>query len=259
MNRFHSTRAVLISTATTAVLCCNTAAAQEEEKKEGWSGNVTFGYLEASGNADNLNINAGAEVYYDWEYWHHSLKATAFGAQANDEGSAERYTLELKTQRDLGEHDYLFGLIAAENDRFAGVRQQISETVGYGRRLINTDIHILNVEAGVGFRQIEFADTIDTTDPLNPFVVDGEDENDVIIRLGGDYRWNFSDTAHFTQTLAIEIGSENTSSESISAVTANLLGALDLVVSFTIKNNSEVPPDNTSTDRYTAVSLNYAF
>ncbi|MFK8017362.1 MAG: YdiY family protein [Gammaproteobacteria bacterium] len=263
MNRYFATRVNWIGVATAAALCCNVAAA--EEKKEGWSGAAGLGYLSASGNADNTNINASGELYYDWEQWHHSAKALAIGAQADGDSSAERYTLELKTQRDFTDTDYIYGLIAAQNDRFAGVRQQVSETIGYGRRLINTDVHVLNVEAGIGFRQLEFADTIDPDDvTITPNIlpgstVGGEKESSAIVRLGGNYRWNFSETAHFDQSLAIEAGSDNTSTESISAVTAKLLGAMDLVFSFTVKNNSDVPIGTTSTDRFTAISLNYSW
>lgn len=241
MNRIIGGRLVVLG----ALLCACSVAQADDEKKEGWSGNAGLGYLSASGNADNLNVNALGELYYDWEHWHHSLKALAVGASAGGVSSAERYTMDLKTQRDFSEFDYLFGLIAYQKDRFAGVREQLSETVGYGRRLINTDVHILNAEVGVGFRQIDFQD--------------GTDDSGAIIRLGGNYRWNFSDTAHFDQSLAIEAGSDNTSTESISAVTAKLLGAMDLVVSFTVKNNSDVPLGTTSTDRFTAISLQYAW
>jgi hypothetical protein len=42
-------------------------------------------------------------------------------------------------------------------------------------------------------------------------------------------------------------------------VTAKLLGAMDLVVSYTLINNSDAPAGTTSTDRFTAISLQYAW
>jgi putative salt-induced outer membrane protein len=231
------------------------AQAQEEEDKGPWSGKAALGYLQASGNADNLNVNAALDLGYTWEKWTHSLAAAAIGAKANDVSSAERYTLDLKTQRDFSEFDYIYGLVAYQKDRFAGVAEQFSQTVGYGRRLINTDTHVLNIEAGVGFRQLTFADTINPDGTVTP----GEDDSSAIVRLGGDYRWNFSETAHFDQTLSTEIGSDNTYTESVSSVTAKLLGAMDLVVSYTLINNSDAPAGTTSTDRFTAISLQYAW
>ncbi|MFK7887879.1 MAG: YdiY family protein [Gammaproteobacteria bacterium] len=255
MNGLTNSRLVRIGATSIILMAGAFAQAQDEEDKGPWSGKAGLGYLQASGNADNLTVNASVDLAYNWEQWTHSLAALAIGASANDVSSAERYTLDLKTQRDFSEFDYLYGLIAYQKDRFAGVAEQLSETVGYGRRLINTDVHVLNVEAGVGFRQLTFADTIDE----NGLFVRGEDESSAIVRLGGDYLWNFSDTANFTQSLAILAGSDNTSTESISAVTAKLLGAMDLVVSFTVNHNTDAPVGTTSTDRFTAISLQYAW
>lgn len=228
-------------------------AAEEEEL--GWSGAATLGYLAASGNADNLNVNGALDLAYDQTNWRHTLGLNAIGAEADGVSSAERYTLALKTQRTFSEHNYAFGLLAGVKDRFAGVAEQFSQTVGLGRRFIDTETQVLNFEAGLGFRQLTFADTIDE----NGVVVPGEEDSSAIARVGGDYRWNFSETAHFDQTLAMEIGSDNTNTIAVSSVTAKLLGAMNLVVSLTINNNSDAPVGTTSTDRFTAISLEYAW
>lgn len=231
------------------------AAFAEDEKELGWSGNAALGYLSASGNADNLNVNGNFGLAYTQEYWTHTLNLAAIGAKADGVGSAERYTFGAKTQRDFTEFNYAFGRLDYVKDRFAGVAEQFSQTVGLGRRFINTDTHILNGEAGIGFRQLTFADSRDDNGVLQP----GADESSAIARLGGDYRWNFSETAHFDQTLAMEIGSDNTNTIAVSSVTAKLLGAMNLVVSLTINNNSDAPAGTTSTDRFTAISLEYAW
>lgn len=223
--------------------------------KEGWSGTAGLGYLAASGNSDSSNVNANIDLGYNWQKWHHSVAAAAIGAEADGNSSAERYTLDLKSKRDFNKFDYLFGLIAFQKDRFGGVEQQLSEAIGYGRRLINNDTHVLNLEAGAGFRQLEFQDSVDALGN----VIDGGSESGAIIRLGGDYLWNFSDTAKFTQKLVIEAGSDNTSTEATSAVSAKLREALSLVLSLTVKNNSDVPAGSTSTDKFTAVTLSYSW
>ena len=67
------------------------------------------------------------------------------------------------------------------------------------------------------------------------------------------------ETADFTQYFAIEFGEENTYLESVSALSARLIGKLALVASFTVKNNSDVPGGAEDTDTYTALSLEYGF
>mgnify|MGYP001817612450 FL=1 len=73
------------------------------------------------------------------------------------------------------------------------------------------------------------------------------------------YKWLFSETAEFRQDLTAEGGEENTYIESVTAVSAKLLGDLALVASYTIKHNTDVPALTEKTDTYTALSLEYAF
>ncbi|MEM6640613.1 MAG: DUF481 domain-containing protein, partial [Pseudomonadota bacterium] len=211
--------------AATAISSADANAAEEEDL--GWTGKAALGYLSASGNADNLNVNGALDLGYKTTNWVHTLGLTAIGAEADGVSSAERYTAAFKSQRDFSEFNYLFGRLGYQKDRFAGVAEQFSQTVGVGRRFINTDVHVLNAEFGLGFRQQTFADTVDA----NGVVVPGEEDSSAIARIGADYRWNFSETARFDQTLAIEAGSENTNTISVSSVTAKLFESMNLVVS----------------------------
>ena len=81
----------------------------------------------------------------------------------------------------------------------------------------------------------------------------------MIYRLGGNYLWNISEPSKFTQTLSIESGSSNTYTEAVSALKANIIDTLALVLSFTVKNNSDVLPGIDKTDTATAISLEYTF
>ncbi len=63
----------------------------------------------------------------------------------------------------------------------------------------------------------------------------------------------------FTQKLLLEIGDQNRYTQSISALKATLVGDLALVLSYTIKHNSDVLPGIEKTDTFTAISLEYGF
>ena len=93
----------------------------------------------------------------------------------------------------------------------------------------------------------------------SPKLNSGITENEAIFRGGAYYKWLFSETAEFRQDLTTEAGSSNTYLESVSAISAKLLGNLALVASYTIKNNSDVPALTEKTDTYTALSLEYLF
>jgi putative salt-induced outer membrane protein len=219
--------------------------AQEVEEESPWSGNATLGYLATSGNTENSTLNTGFEVGYASGKWAHLFKAAAISASENKISTAEAYDVGWKSERKITDHDFLFGRLDWRKDKFGAYDTQFSQTVGYGRRLIDNDEHKLNVELGLGARQSSLHI--------------GIDESETIYTLGGYYRWQFSETAEFRQDLKVEAGKLNTYAESVTAISAKLVGDLALVASYTIKNNSDVPPLTEKTDTYTALSLKYSF
>lgn len=233
-----------IMIAVLAIILPSVSAAQAEEESP-WAGKATLGYLATSGNTENSTLNTGFEVGYTTGKWAHLLTAAAITASENEVTTAEAYDLGWKSERKISDHDFLFGRLTWRKDNFGAYDTQFAQTVGYGRRLIESKAHKLNVELGVGARQSEFQL--------------GETENETIFTVGGYYRWQLSETAEFRQDLTVEAGSENTHIESITALSAKIMGDLALVASYTIKNNSEVPALTEKTDTYTALSLEYAF
>ncbi len=234
---------VVVVSAPTSSFAHEEPAAEEDTSP--WSGKVSFGYLATSGNTENSNLNGNFEVGYATGDWTHLLDAYAINASEDNVNTAEAYGVGWKSEWNMSETNFLYGRLSYRNDRFSGFPTQFSQTVGYGRRFINTEAHILNAEVGAGARQSERAD--------------GVDENDFILNAGMHYKWSFSETANFTQDFAIEYGENNTYMESVSAVTARLIGQLALVASYTVKNNSDVPVGSEKTDTYSAIALEYAF
>ena len=221
-------------------------AAEEEEAPESpWAGKATLGYLATSGNTDNTSLNSGFEVGYSAGNWAHLLTLGAINATQDDVTTAEAYDASWKSERNFSESNFMFGRLDWRKDLFSAYDQQFSQTVGYGRRLIDSENHKLNATLGAGARQSE--------------LIDDTSESETIFRGGLDYTWTVNGNVELTQDLTVESGEENTYLESITAVSAKLLGNLALVASFTVKNNSEVLPGIEDTDTYTALSLEYTF
>lgn len=234
-----------------ATLILSAPALAEDEAESPWAGKVTLGYLATSGNTNSSNLNSAFSVGYTKGQWVHGFDASAIFAASEDATTgedvttAEAYEAGWKSQRNFGEHNYLFGQVDWRKDRFSGYDQQLAEVIGYGRRLIDREKHKLNVELGAGARQSDLAD--------------GTREDETIVRGALDYQWQISENSAFKQAFAVESGSENTYTESITSLSANLVGNLALVASYTIKNNSEVPVGTENTDKFTALSLEYTF
>jgi putative salt-induced outer membrane protein len=219
--------------------------AQETEEDSPWAGNAKLGYLATSGNTENSTLNTGFEVGYTSGKWLHSLTAAAISASESEESTAEAYDVGWKSERKITDLDFVFGRVQWRKDKFGAYDTAFSQTLGYGRRLIDNDQHKLNVELGFGARQSELQS--------------GENENETIFTAGGYYKWQFSETAQFRQDLKTEAGSSNTYIESVTAISARLIGDFALVASYTIMNNSNVPPLTEKTDTYTALALEYSF
>ena len=219
--------------------------AQDAEPESPWSGKATLGYLATSGNTDNSTLNTGFELGYATGDWAHLFTASAVNASEGDVTTAEAYDVGWKSERNISDVDFLFGRLDWRKDQFGGFDTQFSQTVGYGRRLIDTDKHKLNAEIGAGARQSE--------------TQLGVTENETVFRGGMYYKWLISETSEFRQDVTAEGGEDNTYVESVSALSAKLIGNVALVASFTVKHNTDVASDLDKTDTYTALSLEYAF
>lgn len=219
--------------------------AAEEEQDDPLEGSFKFGYLATTGNTETSSLNTSFDATYVAGDWHHEALASAINASESKVTTAEAYEAGWKSGWDFTDRDYIFGRLNWRKDRFGGFDTQFSQTVGYGRNIIDTDAHSLRGEVGFGARQSEDQQGV----TLNETIVTG------LL----DYQWKFSDTSEFSQLFRVEVGSDNTFSESVTSISARLIGALNLVASYTIRNNSDVPVGTEKTDTRTAIALEYAF
>ncbi|HSM30813.1 MAG TPA: DUF481 domain-containing protein, partial [Woeseiaceae bacterium] len=129
--------------------------AAEEDESDPLEGNVKFGYLGTTGNTETSSLNTGFEAKYVADAWHHEATASAINASEDNVTTAEAYETGWKSGWDFTERDFLFGRLNWRKDRFGGFDTQFSQTVGYGRHIIDTDAHDLQGELGFGARQSE--------------------------------------------------------------------------------------------------------
>src|SRR5690606_2085273 len=125
------------------------AAAQSASSEAPFSGKAALGYIATSGNTDSTSANAALALRFVRESWRHAFDLSGVGASTDDATTAEAYLFKYEARRAFGEHGYLFTALDYKRDRFSGYAEQVSQTLGYGRRLIDRDRHAL--DAGVGF------------------------------------------------------------------------------------------------------------
>lgn len=214
--------------------------------ERGWSGEAAFGALDSSGNSESRSINAKLSLIYRSESWTNEFNASAINAGDEDETTTELYNANDQLDYNFSERSFMFGRGEFEKDLVGGTRQRTSETVGYGRHLLLGPTHFLDATLGIGARQTEEQDT-------------GNKENEFIQRGAVRYRWVVSKTATFATGISVEAGPKNIFSESITELKLSIIGNLAAALSYTLRNNTDVPADTNKTDTYTAINLTYGF
>ncbi|TXH04355.1 MAG: DUF481 domain-containing protein [Nevskiaceae bacterium] len=227
-------------------LLCLSPVAWADAGPNGWAGEAGLGYLASNGNTKTSSLNAKFALNYVQDQWKNAFLATAFGASDRNAATGERYTASDKVDYNFTDHDYAFASVEYEKDLFGPIGQRTVEAVGYGRHVLTGPVHVLDAEVGVGARQ-SIANVTD------------ERENDGVARLGGKYTWKISPTSAFSQALKVETGSSNTYTESVTELKFNVVGNIFASASYTLRNNSHVPPGTGRTDTITALNLSYTF
>lgn len=209
------------------------------------SGSAELGYLARSGNTDSTDLNAKFGVAHSYGKWTQSFKTSAELAEENNTRTTQRYQAGVKSEYRLSDHDYVFATVDYQSDKFGAYDRRYSETIGYGRRLINQEKQTLDLEIGAGARQSKLSD--------------GTKQSEAIVRLGANYFYKFSTGAEFTNKFLTESGEENTYLENEAAVAMPLFENISLKTAYTVRHNTDVPAGTEKTDTLTSVNLGYKF
>lgn len=212
---------------------------------DGWKGEGELGATIASGNTDTKNLLAKLKLTKKIGPWANEIGLSAINSTESDSTTAERYLITGKTARDLNEKFYAFGSAKYDKDRFSGFDHQATIAVGLGVHVIKTEKSSLDLEAGPGFRFSE-------TDL-------GESQDEVVLRAGLFYKNQLTPTTHFLQDLVTEIGSDNTTIDSETALKVKVSDNLALKASVIVKHNTDVPVGTGNSDTITALSAVYGF
>ena len=234
------------------ILTAGMVNAEEEQKNLSGSGEV--GLLMTSGNSETDSVNAKVNLKYEKEHFLgevnlaalYNSEETETDGKKEDKVSAEKYNYSAKIGYKFNPANYVFLNGDYEDDRFSGYDYKTTYSLGYGRKLIATDKVKLDVEIGPGYRY-------DKPEGKKA-------ENEAVLRGYVMFNYKFSDAVSFQQDVTVVTGSSNTNTKSVSALKAQIIGALSMKASYKINHNTDVPDDDTEkTDTETALTLVYDF
>ena len=224
------------------------------QAESSWDGEGEIGYLMTSGNSETESLNTKLNLGYESTHWRHIGHFEALYSAEEQETetgesemktSAEKYLVSAKTAYKFTETDYAFLHGSYEDDRFSGYDYQTSFSAGYGRRLFKTERLLMEIEVGPGYRYNRLDD--------------GKTEAEAIARGYVLFSAVLTEGSSFKQEFSAEAGEDQTVTKSVSALKAQIVGALSMKASFTAEHTSTVPEDTDNTDTETALTLVYSF
>lgn len=228
---------ILVSTSVTA----------ETTTSDTWKGNIELGYVKTSGNTDTESLNTKANAETDREIWRHKMNIEALKSSDKGTTTAERYLVSGQSDyKTKGKKNFFFIYISYEDDRFSGYDYQMTEAIGYGRRILDQNNMTLDLEIGPGARQSKVESS-------------GDIENETLVRGAGRYAWKITDHSKLTEDLTAEVGEDVTVTKSVTGLSAKINSSLATKLTYTLKNTSKVPAGVKKTDTELAVTLVYGF
>ena len=229
-----------------SVLTANHSLAEEETKL--WSGSVEFGFVDTSGNTEETTTKSRAEIFRETEQWKYTFLFDSSASQTDGDNTAEKYFLANRLSYKYADQDYVYGYHSYDDDRFSGFDYITTFSMGYGRTILDNETMKWDAEVGPGYRSSKVDDESN-----------GEDSEEIVLRMFTNYKWKFSENATFSQGFDVEAGEDNTISNSRTALEVKVIGEVAIVLSYTVKYKEEVPADTKHADTETTVAVSYSF
>lgn len=228
------------------VVSASNVLAAKEEKTSPWTTTAGLGFVNTSGNTNTDSLTFKFDTAYEIEKWKHEAHLETLKASTDDVTTADRKLFTAQTNYKFRPQDYFWGNFSYEDDRFTGFDYQAILSLGYGRKLIDSEKHKLDFEIGPGYRKFKVIEPPQTDD-------------EALLRTVGKYKWIISQYSEFTQDLIGNFGEDQTEWRSITALRTSIHDNLALRLAYNVRYLDKVPAGNESYDRTTTITLDYTF
>lgn len=236
------------------VLAAAVIASVASQAHAQWAAKIEAGAVAARGNSDSDTSNLKLKVSRKYKRWLHTLDAS--GVYAADDVGATSQRWSVRGQSDYEIFDKGFGFASGryEEDRFSGFEYQSTYGTGLGWRFFDNPITRLSAQIGAGYKVVRRRDSL-SEDGLT--FIRGEREEELIAQTTVDFEHQLTDTTKVLNKLLVESGGDNTFTQNDLSLQVKILGALALAVGYSVRYNTDPPPDFTTTDTLTTLNLVY--
>jgi putative salt-induced outer membrane protein len=231
------------------VLACGSITAHAQ-----WTAKGEAGVVAARGNTHTDTANAKLQVAREFVRWKHALELA--GVYAADEVGATGQRWNVREQTDYAFHakGFWFASGRYEEDRFSGFEYQSTYGTGLGWRFFDDPITKFSMQIGGGYRVSRTRDSL-ADDGVT--LIPSEREQEGIAQASSNFEHQLTETTKILNNLLVESGSENTFVQNDLSLEVRILGALSLAVGYSVRYNTDPPPEFTTTDTLTTLNLVY--
>jgi putative salt-induced outer membrane protein len=224
-----------------------------------WTGKGQAGFVSSQGNTQAQTANAALDMALVNGDWKHAFHLGGLYGESAQIVSAERWDTGWESDYSLTKTVFAFGALRYAHDIFSGFEYQASATGGIGYKIADTANTKLDVQAGVGYRELRPEElTKDATGEVTSRTLE-PGESSVVFTFGANYLQQLTSTTTLTDKLLVESGSNDTLVTNTLALAVKVSGKLALSLGYNIQNNSNPPPGLKKLDSLETVNLVYSF
>lgn len=229
------------------------AEAEEKQKAklaeatiwQNWKGEGQVGAMQSSGNTDALGLSGGLALARKGIAWDYRFRAQADYQRTNGSTSMERYVVEMEPQYRIDDRGFAYGLGRWESDRTLGYDTRWNASGGLGYKVIDGKAMTLSLKGGPAWRRTEYRS--------------GLSDDELTGLAGLDFGWQLSPSLRLTQVASTLVGERNTSTNSLTALSAKLSGTLSARIAYSAQIDSHPPTGIENVDTQTRFTLVYGF
>jgi putative salt-induced outer membrane protein YdiY len=212
-----------------------------------WTGSVSLAGSLQSGNTDNMAISMGSKAERKTKKDKISGRILFNYGEEADVRTTENYYGVLQYDYFLTGSFFVYGSVEALKDAFKDLKMRTAIGPGVGYQIWEDDRKSLAVQGGVSYFNVD-RET-------------GMDDSWLTARLGGDFRYNFTDSLVFSDQLlvypSLDDGEYTIRNEA--GFNTKLLGNWSVNLTNVFEYDSEPPPDIKRADLTWLLGLQYSF
>jgi len=209
-------------------------------------GSLELGYDRSTGNTDSEDTLIKLYLKYTEGDWWTDFKTEVQHRTDDDVVNDNIVTVDWQTNYNYNATDYWFANLNSLHDEFASIDRQTSLTGGWGRHMIKTEVTVLDLEFGAGFRVSRESVTEDTT-------------NEAVLTSRGKWTYQINENTRVGEEFWVEASKDNTYTVSETFIRVKMAESLGLKFSYLYKNNSTVPDHTKRSDTETRLTVEYEF